>query len=238
MNGEMMKSADEMRPTVLLFTEAATDSQSTMDCLSEGGFRSVMCRHIDEIVNHCRERVPQLVLIDVETSTLDIASLCQTVRNDYSGALVVLADQADEMFQVLGLEMGADDYVIKPISCTLLRARLRAVLRRRETVSCGGDAVITLGNLEVDSGRREVCCSGKQIDLTSKEFDLMWFLARHARTVLSRDQIFEALFGFEYNGVDRSVDIYISRLRTKLGEDSARPQLLKTVRGVGYLLGG
>ena len=233
-----MESVDEVKATVLLFTEAATDNKVTMTCLAEGGFRPIMCRHIDELVRHCIEMTPQLILIDVATSTLDVANICQSVRSHYAGALVVLADQADEMFQVLGLEMGADDYVIKPISCTLLRARLRAVLRRRHAVDNGDDAVITLGDLEVDSGRREVCCFGKQVDLTSKEFDLMWYLARNARTVLSRDQIFEALFGFEYNGVDRSVDIYISRLRTKLGEDSTRPQLLKTVRGVGYLLGG
>ena len=228
----------EAERVVLVLTDESQNCDGTVACLREDGFSASIHHTPEEILDACDEFAPELVMIDVVESSLDVASSCRTLREKYSGALVVLAEHADEMFQVLGLEMGADDFVVKPISATLLRARIRAVLRRRQLAETGEDATITLGHLEVDSGRREVSCDGKTIDLTSKEFDLLWYLARHARTVLSRDQIYEALFGLEYNGVDRSVDIYISRLRNKLGEDPSCPQLLKTVRGVGYLLGG
>lgn len=234
----MMGSAMDSKRTVLVLTDDTECCGTTMSCLREDGFNIERCASADDVVAVCGDRLPQMVVVDVVESTLDVASSCRTLREYYDGALIVLAEQADEMFQVLGLEMGADDFVVKPISSTLLRARIRAVLRRRHVVESGEDATITLGQLEVDSGRREVCCSGRSINLTSKEFDLLWYLARNARTVLSRDQIYEALFGLEYNGVDRSVDIYISRLRNKLGDNSSRPQILKTVRGVGYLLGG
>jgi two-component system response regulator RstA len=228
----------ETEKMVLVLADERQSHETTITCLRDDGFATMVHYSADDLVAACSDHSPDLVVIDVAESSLDVASSCRVLRESYSGALVVLAEQADEMFQVLGLEMGADDFVVKPISATLLRARIRAVLRRRKLAECGADATITLGSLEVDSGRREVSCSGRTIDLTSKEFDLLWYLARHARTVLSRDQIYEALFGLEYNGVDRSVDIYISRLRSKLGEDPSRPQLLKTVRGVGYLLGG
>nr|WP_320115022.1 response regulator transcription factor [uncultured Desulfuromonas sp.] len=228
----------EAERVVLVLTDDAQNCDTTVTCLCEDGFSPAVYQTAEEILEVCEGLVPELVVIDVDESSLDVASSCRFLREQYTGPLVVLAEHADEMFQVLGLEMGADDFVVKPISATLLRARIRAVLRRRQLVETGEDATITLGSLEVDSGRREVSCGGKSVDLTSKEFDLLWYLASHARTVLSRDQIYEALFGLEYNGVDRSVDIYISRLRNKLGEDPSRPQLLKTVRGVGYLLGG
>nr|WP_320048869.1 response regulator transcription factor [uncultured Desulfuromonas sp.] len=228
----------ETKRVVLVLTDESQNCDATLACLREDGFSPLVYHTPEDVLEGCEEFGPELVMIDIAESSLDVASSCRVLREKYSGALVVLAEHADEMFQVLGLEMGADDFVVKPISATLLRARIRAVLRRRKLAESGEDATITLGSLEVDSGRREVCCAGRSIDLTSKEFDLLWYLARHARTVLSRDQIYEALFGLEYNGVDRSVDIYISRLRNKLGEDPSRPQLLKTVRGVGYLLGG
>ncbi|WP_321530424.1 response regulator transcription factor [uncultured Desulfuromonas sp.] len=228
----------EAERVVLVLTDDSENCDGTVACLCEDGFSPAVYHSAEEILGVCEELIPELVVIDVDESSLDVASCCRFLREQYTGPLVVLAEHADEMFQVLGLEMGADDFVVKPISATLLRARIRAVLRRRQLAETGEDATITLGILEVDSGRREVSCGGKSVDLTSKEFDLLWYLARHARTVLSRDQIYEALFGLEYNGVDRSVDIYISRLRNKLGEDPSRPQLLKTVRGVGYLLGG
>lgn len=221
-----------------MLTDEVERCGETMACLRDDGFDIALCRTTHDVVLRCEQAPPQLVLVDVAESTLDIASVCQAVREEYPGALMVLAEQADEMFQVLGLEMGADDFVVKPISSTLLLARIRAVLRRRQLAGGAEDATITLGALEVDAGRREVNCGGRNVELTSKEFDLLWYLACNARTVLSRDQIYQALFGLEYNGIDRSVDIYISRLRNKLGEDSAHPQLLKTVRGVGYLLGG
>ncbi|MDY0191791.1 MAG: response regulator transcription factor [Desulfuromonas sp.] len=232
-----MGYAAEIEKKVLVLTDKQQCSSGTLDCLSEDGFSAVICDRLDRFETDCAQITPQLVLVDVGTSTLAIANVCTTVRNYFAGPLVVLADQAEELFQVLGLEMGADDYVVKPVSCTLLRARLRAVLRRRNAV-VGDDAVIVIGDLAVDSGRREVRYCDKRVDLTSKEFDLMWYLACNARTILSRDQIYSALFGLEYNGIDRSIDIYISRLRGKLGDDASHPQMLKTVRGVGYLLGG
>lgn len=184
------------------------------------------------------EGAPELILVDLSLPSLKRLAVCRSIRESYAGPLLVMADCVDEMHQVLGLEMGADDFIVKPISSALLVAKIRALLRRNKRLAGTPAKMLSLGPLEVDGGRREVRVEGQSVDLTSREFDLLWYLACNARAVVSRDRIYEDLLGVEYNGYDRSVDIYISRIRQKLGDPSRRPQLLKTVRGVGYLLGG
>jgi two-component system response regulator RstA len=154
----------------------------------------------------------------------------------------MLTARTDDLDQVLGLEMGADDYIGKPVQPRVLLARIRAMLRRVETAPAGkpeegGEEPVRLqfNDLVVDRSMREAWLSEESIDLTSAEFDLLWLLASNAGRVLSREEIFTALRGIEYDGQDRSIDVRVSRIRPKIGDDPIHPRRIKTVRSKGYL---
>ncbi|KZZ09643.1 DNA-binding response regulator, partial [Oleiphilus sp. HI0078] len=159
----------------------------------------------------------------------------------------MLTARTDDLDQVLGLEMGADDYMSKPVRPRVLLARIRALLRRiNEHVDQSSDAGAESGqaadatrlvfnNLVVDSSMREAWLDDESIDLTSAEFDLLWLLSSNAGNVLSREEIFTNLRGIEYDGQDRSIDVRVSRIRPKIGDDPVHPRRIKTVRSKGYL---
>ena len=183
---------------------------------------------------------PDLVVLDLMLPGEDGLSICRTVRNRYDGPILMLTARADDLDQVLGLETGADDYVCKPVRPRLLLARIRALLRRRE----GSMEPLTAnphskrcqyGPLIVDSALREAWLRGEGIELTGAEFDLLWLLASNPGRIMSREQIFAQLRGIEYDGQDRSIDVRISRIRPKIGDDPDHPRMIKTVRGKGYL---
>lgn len=182
---------------------------------------------------------PDLVVLDLMLPGLDGLSVCREVRGRYDGPILMLTARADDMDQVLGLEMGADDYVCKPVRPRVLLARVRALLRRRETNDAPAVAAdgkrLTFGPLTIDSALREAWLRGDGIELTSAEFDLLWLLTSNAGRTLSRDEIFGELRGIEYDGQDRSIDVRISRIRPKIGDDPEHPRLIKTIRGKGYL---
>jgi len=179
---------------------------------------------------------PHLVILDIMLPGLDGFEVCRKVRPRYKGPILILTARDEDMDQVLGLELGADDYVVKPIRPRVLLARIRALLRRPSHQ--GDDRSVTLGSLTVNARRREAFIDGRPVPLTTAEFDLLWHLVQHAGVVLSRNEIYLALYNTEYDGLDRSVDVYVSRLRQKLGDDPLAPRYLKTVRGRGYLFAG
>lgn len=180
---------------------------------------------------------PDLVVLDLMLPGEDGLSICRKVRHRYDGPILMLTARADDLDQVMGLEIGADDYVCKPVRPRLLLARIRALLRRRE----GSEAVpapnkrLQYGPLVVDSALREAWLRGESIELTGAEFDLLWLLTSNPGRIMSREQIFAELRGIEYDGQDRSIDVRISRIRPKIGDDPDHPRLIKTVRGKGYL---
>lgn len=181
---------------------------------------------------------PDLVVLDLMLPGEDGLSICRKVRDRYGGPILMLTARADDLDQVLGLEIGADDYVCKPVRPRLLLARIRALLRRREGAeapSAVGGKRVQYGPLVVDNALREAWLRGKGIELTGAEFDLLWLLASNPGRTLSREQIFAELRGIEYDGQDRSIDVRISRIRPKIGDDPDHPRLIKTVRGKGYL---
>ena len=147
----------------------------------------------------------------------------------------MLTARTDDMDQVLGLEMGADDYVPKPVQPRVLLARMRALLRRLDGAEVSGESRLTFQDLEIDNATREAWLKGERIDLTSAEFDLLWLLASHAGRVLTREEIFSQLRGIRYDGQDRSIDVRVSRIRPKIGDDPHHPHRIKTVRSKGYL---
>ncbi len=181
---------------------------------------------------------PDLVVLDLMLPGEDGLSICRKVRDRYDGPILMLTARADDLDQVLGLETGADDYVCKPVRPRVLLARIRALLRRREgveTPATTGNKRLQYGPLVVDSALREACLRGEGIELTGAEFDLLWLLTSNPGRIMSREQIFAELRGIEYDGQDRSIDVRISRIRPKIGDDPEHPRLIKTVRGKGYL---
>ena len=182
---------------------------------------------------------PDLVILDLMLPGEDGLSICRKVRGQYDGPILMLTARTDDMDQVLGLEMGADDYVCKPVRPRVLLARIRALLRRRDGSEAEVSAIerrrLQFGPLVIDSAMREAWLGEQSIELTSAEFDLLWLLTSNAGRILSREEIFNALRGIEYDGQDRSIDVRISRIRPKIGDDPMHPRLIKTVRSKGYL---
>ena len=196
-------------------------------------------------VDRIKNEKPDLVVLDLMLPGEDGLSICRKVRPYYNGPILMLTARTDDLDQVLGLEMGADDYMSKPVRPRVLLARIRALLRRitdqasdgnGDSSGSGEEPVrLTFNNLVVDRSMREAWLNEDSIDLTSAEFDLLWLLSSNAGTVLSREEIFTALRGIEYDGQDRSIDVRVSRIRPKIGDDPVHPRRIKTVRSKGYL---
>jgi DNA-binding response OmpR family regulator len=179
-----------------------------------------------------------VVLLDLMLPGLDGLEVCRRIRARPEWArlpLIMLTARGDDVDRVVGLELGADDYLPKPFNPRELLARIRALLRRAAPAPAGGER-LRLGELEIDFGAREVAVRGARQSLTHYEFELLACLARAAGRVLSREQLLDALRGEELDAFDRSIDVHVSRLRAKLERDPREPRYIKTVRGVGYML--
>lgn len=181
---------------------------------------------------------PDAVVASVDLPGDNGLTLCKLSRQHFAGPFVLMSERADELDQVLGLDMGADDYVLKDISPRLLCARLAVVFRRMTLAQapkqCHHER-LDFGDLVIDNTMREAWLHDEPIDLTSAEFDLLWLLCVHAGRILTREEIFTSLRGIEYDGQDRSVDVRVSRIRPKVGDDPDHPRRIKTVRSKGYL---
>jgi phosphate regulon transcriptional regulator PhoB len=202
--------------------------------LEKEGLKCLEARDGETALQLAKERIPDLVVLDLMLPGLDGLEICRKLRKDQktsSIAIIMLTAKAEEVDRIVGLEMGADDYMVKPFSPRELVARVKAVLRRGQ----GQDtpAVKRVGTLEVDEGKHQVAVAGTAVELTVKEFDLLCALMRANGRVLNRDQILETVWGYS-NAVDiesRTVDVHIRRLREKLGKEYKR---IVTVKGVGY----
>lgn len=188
---------------------------------------------VDVILAH----PPALVVLDVMLPGEDGLSICRRLRaGGFLRPILMLTARSEDQDQIKGLELGADDFVNKPVRPQVLLARIRALLRRIETDPVQTPATrLTFGGLVVDNARREAWLNGELVDLTGAEFDLLWLLASNAGRILTREETFVALRGIEYDGQDRSIDVRISRIRPKIGDDPDMPRLIKTVRSKGYL---
>ena len=194
-----------------------------------------------------RRLKPELILLDIMLPGMDGFEVCRILRNEMSTPVLMLTARDDEIDRVVGLEVGADDYLTKPFSMRELIARVKAMLRRvriiREELSStqieAADRLIyEFGNLTIDVGRREIRIDSKVINLKPKEYELLFHLAKHKNQVLSRDQILEKVWGWDYVGDSRTVDVHVRWLREKIEKDPAKPERIITVRGAGYRFEG
>ncbi len=177
-----------------------------------------------------------VLLLDLMLPGRDGLEICREVRARSDVPIIVLTARGEEADRVMGLELGADDYLPKPFSPRELLARIRAVTRRAQGRAGPRNESITVGSLHLDPAARRVTLDGEEVPLTGYEFDLLRALAERAGRILSREQLMELARGSAEEAFDRSIDVHVSRLRQKLGDDPKRPRLIKTVRGVGYLL--
>ena len=202
--------------------------------LESHGFELVAAHAGNEGVEAALSTEPDLVILDLMLSGIDGLEVCRRLRQSSRVPILMLTARGDETDRIVGLEMGADDYLPKPFNARELLARIRAILRRSDGEEEAVASVLQVGPLVVDIGSRSVTVRGQQVDLTTAEFDILHALASSAGRVLSRDQLLQKVHGEGWAAYDRSVDVHISRIRQKIEQDPRRPELLKTIRGVGY----
>src|SRR5512139_2075618 len=227
------------RPKVLLVEDNARLAASIRDYLQkhqvdvhvEGNGLAVAAR-----IERLR---PDLVILDLMLPGKDGLAICRELRRTDRTPVLILTAKGEDIDQVLGLEMGADDYVVKPVEPRVLLARIEAILRRaRPAAGAPKDARLEAGRLQIDAGRRSASIGGRDLELTTGDFDILWLLASRQGSVVTRDEILRVVRGIDYDGLDRSIDARICRLRRKLHEAGGAESMIKTVRLRGYLFAG
>lgn len=237
-NSDNLVSPNGVPFSVLIVEDDVELAQLTMDYLTKRNL-SVSVEHNGETaLAKIRAHAPDLVVLDVMLPGLDGFEVCRELRRDGIDVPIIMLTARDEdIDQVLGLEMGADDYLAKPVQPRVLLAHIKAILRRAnvsEKQSAEAESV-QFGQLRISKVSRDVKIGAVAVDLTTAEFDLLWLLATNAGRVLPRHEILKALRGLDYDGIDRSIDSRISRLRRKLGDEALGAAYIKTVRPHGYL---
>jgi two-component system OmpR family response regulator len=213
--------------------------------LAKDGYGVVTAIDGAQALEVARSEKPELIVLDIMLPKLDGLEVCRILRREMTVPILMLTAKTEEIDKVVGLELGADDYMTKPFSMREFLARIRAMLRRTEMMKQEiasskevKPSVVKVGSLEIDPVRHQVSLSGSLLDLSPKEFDLLAFLASNQARVFSRDYLLEKVWGYDYAGDTRTVDVHIRWLRQKIEVDPAHPRHLLTVRGVGYKFEG
>lgn len=246
---------NKMSGPILLVDDDTDLNRLVQRFLSRNGYNVLLETRGDRAADLIVAANPILVILDIMLPGLDGLSICRTVRPLFDGPILMLTALDGAIDEVAGLETGADAYLSKPVRPRVLLAHIRALLRRTNpndpSNSTNQNAQITgvhivekglngdtldLGDLQISESRRTVWLDGQNILLTSGEFNTLWLLANHAGKILSRDTLHRHVRGLEHDGLDRSVDQHVSKIRKKLGDDPKAPTIIKSVRGIGYLL--
>ncbi len=211
-----------------------------MDYLVSKNYSVSVVDRGDEAVLFIKNESPDLVILDCMLPGMDGMDVCKAVRPDFSNTIIMVTARDEEIDEVLGLEVGADDYMNKPVRARVLLTRIRKHLSRQTQLiqssnNSQSDRLLQFDNLIIDRHAMSVSLNGKKLKISSNEFEVLWLLAENAGSVVTREQLIRQLRGFDYDGFDRSVDLKISRLRKKLGDDSSDPFRIKTIWGKGYL---
>lgn len=224
-----------MAETLILVVDDKLNIQRLVrDYLTEQGFRVVTANNGRDALFAARHDPPDLILLDIMMPEMDGYSFIKTYRQNHSTPIILLTAKLEESDKVHGLELGADDYVTKPFGMAELTARIKAVLRRAMGYKHGRGEVLRLGNLQLDKGTHRVLLDGLEINLTPSEFDLLAILMESPGQVFSRMALLEDLQGPLANGVERTIDVHVRNLRSKIEPDPSHPIYIETVYGVGY----
>ena len=228
------------------------DEQPIVDILVHNlvkeGYKTIEANDGVTAVNMALEQRPDLILLDIMLPKLDGLSVCKKIKNVYNVPILMLTAKDEEIDKILGLELGADDYITKPFSVRELMARIKANLRKVDIISDNQiaesatnsekkkESKIIVGELELDLDKFEVKVRGEIIDLTLREFEVLKFLASQPEQVITRETLLEKVWGYEYYGDIRTVDVTVRRIREKIEKDTSAPKILITKRGVGYYI--
>ena len=226
-----------MARTILVVDDEPTLRETLVEALEADGFRVVAAADGREALAMFRAERPDLVLLDLMLPELSGIEVCRIIRAESGVPIVMLTAKDSELDKVVGLELGADDYVTKPFSLRELSARIRAIFRRAEANVAvdGPPAVIDLGRVQADLGGHRLLRDGEVLPIKPKAFELLAFLIRHPGQVFTRDQLLEHVWGYDYAGETRTVDVHVHWLRSQIEEDAGHPAFIHTVRGVGYV---
>jgi DNA-binding response OmpR family regulator len=217
-----------MAGTVLLVEDEPSVGELVRGYLGRDGYRVIWVRSGEEGLAELERHPIRIVVLDIGLPGMDGFEVCRAIRGRSQVPILMLTARDEEADRVVGLEVGADDYLTKPFSPRELAARIKAILRRSEPQP--GNDLIELGDVMLNRGTHDVTIEGRQIELTAKEFDLLAFFLSNPGSVLSRDVLLDRVWGVEYPGGTRTVDVHVAQLRRKLG----RPNLIRTLRGSGY----
>jgi DNA-binding response OmpR family regulator len=224
--------------TILVVDDEATLRETLAWNLERDGYRVVAAADGRMALERFRAEKPDLVLLDLMLPELSGVEVCRRIRAESDVPILMLTARDSEVDKIVGLEVGADDYVTKPFSLRELQARVRALLRRAEArpVAEPDGPPVRVGPVELDLAGRRLLRDGKPVSLTPRAFDLLAFLVRNRGQVLTREQLLEQVWGYDFAGETRTVDVHVHWLRQLIEVDPARPVLLETLRGVGYVL--
>lgn len=245
---------ESMARTILVVDDEPVLVDTIAYNLEQAGYRVITAADGSSALEAAQRITPDLIILDIMLPEMDGLEVCRQLRREKNTAttpIMMLTARGDEIDKVVGLEVGADDYVTKPFGRRELLARVRALLRRAEYVPASAveerpvqeqtasevsraNRELVAGPLRIDLAGRRVFCRGQEFELQPKQFDLLAFLVRNRGTVLTRDQLLHNVWGYDYAGDTRTVDVHIRWLREKIEEDPANPRLIQTVRGVGY----
>jgi two-component system response regulator RegX3 len=223
------------RRTILMVEDEESITVPLAEALAREGFDTEVAGTAAEALELARRVGPDLVLLDVMLPDGSGYEVCRALRADSGVPIIMLTARGEETDRVVGLELGADDYIVKPFSAREVAARIRAVLRR-----AGGpthesrDSALEIGELRLDPGRRSASLDGEELDLTRKEFELLELLMREAGAVVTRERLIDEVWDVNWFGSTKTLDVHVSSLRQKLRDDPASPRFIHTVRGVGF----
>lgn len=222
-------------PNILLVEDDERLAKLMQEYLLQRGMNVDIEARGDDAVPRILAGQYDILILDIMLPGIDGNEVCRRVRSEYAGPIIMLTARDDDVDQIIGLELGADDYVVKPVEPRVLEARIRAHLRRSQKAPTADATQLEFDNLVINQHTRKVHLADAQVKLTSNEFELLWLLSSKAGEILNRDDILSHLRGIDYDGIDRSVDISISRLRKKLGDSGNPAEKIITVRNKGYL---
>jgi two-component system, OmpR family, response regulator RegX3 len=224
---------------ILMVEDEESITVPLSEALEREGFDTEVARTVADALELAERVGPDLVLLDVMLPDGSGYDVCRELRRDSRVPIIMLTARGEETDRIVGLELGADDYIVKPFSAREVAARIRAVLRRADESAPGEqEGPLEVGELRLDTGRRSASLAGEELDLTRKEFELLELLMREAGSVITRERLIDEVWDMNWFGSTKTLDVHVSGLRRKLGDDSSAPRFLHTVRGVGFRFAG